>query len=58
MRSNPGVQGHSEQSALKASQLLERSFADLYTRIQDFPGKDNSWKTELIDRLETVSFYR
>ena len=54
MRTNPALQASSEDSALKASQLLERAFTEVYTRIQDQPGKDDVWKAEVIDRLETV----
>ena len=57
MRSNPPEVVPSDQSTLKASKLLESSFTGLYTRIQDYPGKDEDWKAGIIDRLETVSVH-
>ena len=41
--------------ALTASKLLEKAYTGLYQRIQDNPGKDDAWKTSLLDLLEKVS---
>ena len=44
-----------EQSALKASQLLEKAFTEVHNRIQDQLERDQAWKARFVDHLENVS---